>query len=340
MKKITLAFAPQTSTRLRAACLAAACVTAGFAASTPALAQTTDWPTKPVTIVVPFPPGGSTDAIGRVMAQRFQEQLGQSFVIDNRPGATGTIGAASVKRAAPDGYTLLFSSLGAYAITPHLIKGVAYDASKDFDYISVPVQAPNVLVASPKQTAQTVADVIAELKKRPGAVSFASSGNGSSDHLSAELFWQQTGTQGLHVPYKGGGPAVNDLLGSQVDFSFQNVNTVIAHLRAKSLRPIAVTGNKRSPALPDVPTLAEAGVQGAEIYSWQGFAAPKGLPPAVLTKISEASMAAFRDPAIAKRMTDQGLEIVNSTPAEFAAFQAKESARWKQLIETRKITAD
>lgn len=340
MKKITSALAPQTSTRLRAACLAAACVTAGLAASTPALAQTTDWPTKTVTIVVPFPPGGSTDAIGRVMAQNFQEKLGQSFVIDNRPGATGTIGAASVKRAAPDGYTLLFSSLGAYAITPHLIKGVAYDASKDFDYISVPVQAPNVLVASPNQTAQTVADVIAELKKRPGAVSFASSGNGSSDHLSAELFWQQTGTQGLHVPYKGGGPAVNDLLGSQVDFSFQNVNTVIAHLRAKSLRPIAVTGTKRSPALPDVPTLAEAGVQGAEIYSWQGFAAPKGLPPAVLTKISEASMAAFRDPAIAKRMTDQGLEIVNSTPAEFAAFQAKESARWKQLIETRKITAD
>ncbi|QEI07386.1 tripartite tricarboxylate transporter substrate binding protein [Pigmentiphaga aceris] len=340
MKKIALAFSPQTANRLRAATLAAVCATAGFAASAPALAQTTDWPTKNVTIVVPFPPGGSTDAVGRVMAQGLQTQLGQTFLIDNRPGATGTIGAASVKRAAPDGYTLLFASLGPFVISPHLIKGVAYDATKDFDYISVPVQAPNVLVASPKQTAQTVADVIAELKKRPGAVSFASSGNGSSDHLSAELFWQQTGTQGLHVPYKGGGPAVNDLLGSQVDFSFQNVNTVIAHLRAKSLRPIAVTGHTRSPVLPDVPTLAEVGVQGAEIYSWQGFAAPKGLPPAVLKKISDATIATFRDPAIAKRMTDQGLEIVANTPEEMTAFQSKESARWKQLIETRKITAD
>ena len=320
--------------------LITSCILAALAVAAPAMAQTTDWPSKTVTIVVPFPPGGATDAIARVMAQRFQEQFGQSFVIDNRPGATGTIGAASVKRAAPDGYTLLFSSLGAYAITPHLIKGVAYDASKDFDYISVPVQAPNVLVASPKQTAQTVADVLAELKKKPGSVSFASSGNGSSDHLSAELFWQQSGTQGLHVPYKGGGPAVNDLLGSQVDYSFQNVNTVISHIKAKTLRPIAVTGTKRSPVLPDVPTLAESGVQGAEIYSWQGFAAPKGLPPAVLAKISEASMAAFKDPAIVKRLTDQGLEIVNSTPAEMTAFQAKESARWKQLIDTRKITAD
>jgi tripartite-type tricarboxylate transporter receptor subunit TctC len=320
--------------------LIASCLLAGLAASAPVVAQTTDWPSKTVTIVVPFPPGGATDAIARVMAQHFQEQFKQSFVIDNRPGATGTIGAASVKRAAPDGYTLLFSSLGAYAITPHLIKGVAYDASKDFDYISVPVQAPNVLVASPKQTAPTVADVIAQLKAKPGTVSFASSGNGSSDHLSAELFWQQTGTQGLHVPYKGGGPAVNDLLGSQVDYSFQNVNTVISHIRAKTLRPIAVTGTKRSPVLPDVPTLAESGVQGAEIYSWQGFAAPKGLPPAVLTKISEASMAAFKDPAIVKRLTEQGLEIVNSTPAEMTTFQAKESARWKQLIDTRKITAD
>jgi tripartite-type tricarboxylate transporter receptor subunit TctC len=320
--------------------LVTSCLLAALAVSAPAVAQTTDWPSKTVTIVVPFPPGGATDAIARVMAQHFQEQFKQSFVIDNRPGATGTIGAASVKRAAPDGYTLLFSSLGAYAIAPHLIKGVAYDASKDFDYISVPVQAPNVLVASPKQTAQTVADVLAELKKKPGSVSFATSGNGSSDHLSAELFWQQSGTQGLHVPYKGGGPAVNDLLGGQVDYSFQNVNTVISHIKAKTLRPIAVTGTKRSPVLPDVPTLAEAGVQGAEIYSWQGFAAPKGLPPAVLAKISEASMAAFKDPAIVKRLTEQGLEIVNSTPAEMTAFQAKESARWKQLIDARKITAD
>lgn len=298
------------------------------------------WPDKAVTIVVPFPPGGSTDTIARAMAQKMGEQLGQPFVVDNRPGATGTIGATAVKRAAADGYTLLFASLGPYAITPHLMKTAPYDAQKDFDYITVPVQAPNVLVASPAQKARTLADVIAELKAQPGKVSFASSGNGSSDHLSAELFWQQTGTSGTHVPYKGGAPAINDLLGGQVDFSFQNVNAVLQHIRSGKLRAIAVTGDKRSPVLPDVPTLAEAGVKGAEVYSWQGLAGPKGLPADVKDKLAHAAIAAIRDPEVAKRFTEQGLDIVASTPAEFTAFQARENARWKTLIQTRKITID
>ena len=204
----------------------------------------------------------------------------------------------------------------------------------------MPVQAPNVLVASPKQSAKTVADVIAELKAGPGKVSFASSGNGSSDHLSAEVFWQQTRTEGLHVPYKGGAPAINDLLGGQVDFSFQNVNAVLQHIRAGKLRAIAVTGSKRSPVLPDVPTLEEAGVRGAEVYSWQGLAAPKGLPAAVKAKLSAAAIAAINDPAVKKRMLEQGLEIVGNTPAEMTSYVATENARWKTLIETRKITAD
>lgn len=305
-----------------------------------AFAQTGSWPEKTVTIVVPFPAGGSTDMVARAMALQMQNKLGQSFIVDNKPGATGTIGAGLVKRAAPDGYTLLLSSLGAFVVTPHLLKSVPYDATKDFDYISVPVQAPNVLVASPAQKAASVAEVVAALKATPGKVSFASSGNGSSDHLSAEVFWQQTGTDGLHVPYKGGAPAINDLLGGQVDFSFQNVNAVLQHIKAGKLRAIAVTGDKRSPVLPDVPTLAEAGVKGAEVYSWQGLAAPKGLPPAVKAKLSEAAIAAINDPEVKKRMVEQGLEIVASTPAEFTAFQAREWVRWKTLIETRKITAD
>ena len=305
-----------------------------------AFAQTGNWPEKTVTIVVPFPAGGSTDMVARAMALQMQNKLGQSFIVDNKPGATGTIGAGLVKRAAPDGYTLLLSSLGAFVVTPHLLKSVPYDATKDFDYISVPVQAPNVLVASPAQKAASVAEVIAALKANPGKVSFASSGNGSSDHLSAEVFWQQTGTDGLHVPYKGGAPAINDLLGGQVDFSFQNVNAVLQHIKAGKLRAIAVTGDKRSAVLPDVPTLAEAGVKGAEVYSWQGLAAPKGLPPAVKAKLSAAAIAAVNDPEVKKRMVDQGLEIVASTPAEFTAFQAREWVRWKTLIETRKITAD
>ncbi|MGA0569139.1 Bug family tripartite tricarboxylate transporter substrate binding protein [Variovorax sp. VNK109] len=300
----------------------------------------TSWPEKTVTIIVPFPPGGSTDTIARVMAQHMQEKLQQTFVVDNKPGATGTIGAAQVKRAPADGYTLLFSSLGAYVIAPHLVKGVPYDAVNDFDYITVPVQAPNVLVASPAQSAKTLQEVVALLKRTPNKVSFASSGNGSSDHLSAEMFWQQSGTSGVHVPYKGGAPAINDLLGGQVDFSFQNVNAVLQHIRTGKLRPIAVTGDKRSPVLPDVPTLAEAGVQGAEVYSWQGLAAPKGLPAAVKKKIADAAVASMNDPAIRKRMEEQGLEIVANTPEAFSAFQAREFARWKNLIETRKITAD
>ncbi|MGJ7501754.1 Bug family tripartite tricarboxylate transporter substrate binding protein [Variovorax sp. ZT5P49] len=306
-----------------------------------ASAQADAWPQqKPVTIIVPFPAGGSTDMVARAIALQMQTKLGGSFVVDNRPGATGTIGTGFVKRAAPDGYTLLVSSLGAFVVTPHLQKSVPYDATKDFDYISVPVQAPNVLVANVARPEHTVADVLALLRKTPGKVSFASSGNGSSDHLSAELFWQQTKTEGVHVPYKGGAPAVNDLLGNQVDFSFQNVNAVLPHIRAGKLRAIAVTGDKRSPVLPDVPTLAEAGVKGAEVYSWQGMAAPKGLPPAVKKKLSDAAIAAMQDPETKKRMLDQGLEIVASTPEEFTAFQLREWTRWKTLIDTRHITAD
>ena len=299
-----------------------------------------NFPDRPVNIIVPFPAGGSTDTVARAVALSMAEQLGKPFVVENRPGATGTIGAGAVKRAAADGYTLLVASLGPFVVTPHMVKNVPYDASKDFDYITIPVQAPNVLVASPTQKARSVSEVIAALKANPGKISFASSGNGSSDHLSAELFWQQTGTDAVHVPYKGGAPAITDLLGGQVDFSFQNVNAVLPHLRSGKLRAIAVTGSQRSPVLPDVPTLAESGVKGAEVYSWQGMAAPKGLPADVKARLAKAAIAAVQQPDIRKRFVEQGLEIVGNTPEEFTRFQAQENERWKQLIQTRKITAD
>lgn len=299
-----------------------------------------NFPEKPVNIIVPFPAGGSTDTVARAVAQSMGEQLGTSFVVENRPGATGSIGAGAVKRAPADGYTLLVASLGPFVITPHLVKNVPYDASKDFDYITIPVQAPNVLVAGATQKARTVDEVVDTLKKNPQKMSFASSGNGSSDHLSAELFWQQTGTEAMHVPYKGGAPAITDLLGGQVDFSFQNVNAVLPHLRSGKLHAIAVTGTQRSPVLPDVPTLAEAGVQGAEVYSWQGMAAPKGLPDDVKAKLSKAAIAAMQQPDIRKRFVEQGLEIVGNTPEEFTRFQAQENERWKQLIQARKITVE
>ncbi|URI08593.1 tripartite tricarboxylate transporter substrate binding protein [Aquincola tertiaricarbonis] len=298
------------------------------------------WPSKPVTLLVPFPPGGSTDTVARAMGAALGKTFNQTFIVDNKAGATGTIGAAQVKRSAPDGYTFLVTSLGPLVIAPHLIKSMPYDALKDFDPITVLVQAPNVLVVPAASPYKTVAEVIGHLKSQPGKMTFASSGNGSSDHLTAELFWQETGTSGLHIPYKGGGPAISDLLGAQVEASFQNVNAVLQHIKAGKLRALAVTGAKRAAVLPDVPTLAEAGVKNADVYSWQAVVAPKGLPADVRSKFHEALLAALHDPQVQQQFTAVGLEVVGNTPAQFAAFQASEFARWKKVIETGKITAD
>ena len=298
------------------------------------------WPTKPVTLVVPFPPGGSTDTVARALSTRLSNALGQSFLIENKAGAGGTIAAAGVKRAAPDGYTFFVTSLGPLVIAPHLIKNPQYDALKDFDTITVAVQAPNVLVVPANSPHANVADVIAFEKKNPGKMTFASSGNGSSDHLTAELFWQQTGTTGLHVAYKGGAPAVTDLLGGQVDASFQNVNAVVQNIKAGKLKALAVTGSQRSSVLPDVPTLNEAGVKNLEVYSWQAVVGPKGLPAEVRTRMHEATVAALKDPALQKQFTDLGFEIVANTPVQFASFQQREFARWKKLIETNNIKSE
>ena len=310
----------------------------GLAAAAGVQAQA--WPDKPVTLLVPFPPGGSTDLIARTLSPKLQEKFGGAFVVENKPGAGGAIGAVAAKRAAPDGYTIFVSSLGPFVIGPHLIKSGGYDPLKDFDYITVAVQAPNVLAVPANSPHKTLADVIAYQKANPGKMTFASAGNGTSDHLTAELFWQQTGTTGVHIPYKGGAPAMSDLLGGQVDATFMNINTGINNIKAGKLRALAITSTKRSPMLPDVPTMEEAGVKNFTVYSWQAVAAPKGLPADIKAKLHGAIVAALNDPQVKPKLLDLGFEIVGNTPEQFTAFQASEFARWKKVIEVGKITAD
>ena len=305
-----------------------------------ALGAQAAYPEKAITVVVPFPAGGSTDAIARAVGPKITAHLGQPWIVDNRPGATGAIGASMVKRAPADGYTVMVASIGVYAMNQWLQKGITYDPSKDFDLLTVAVRAPNVLVASPKVPVNTVPELLAHLKKNPGKVSFASSGNGSSDHLTADLFWQKSGTSGLHVPYKGGAPAITDLLGGQTDVSFVNINAALPHIKAGKLKVLAVTGEQRAAVLPKVPTLAESGVQGVDIYSWQAFAAPKGLPKDVKAKLHGAIVAALNEPDIKTKLVEQGFEVVANSPEQFEKFQLMEQARWKNVIEVGKISAD
>ena len=315
-----------------------ATVALGLATASGAFAQA--WPAKPVTLLVPFPPGGSTDMIARTVGAKLQEKLGATFVVDNKGGAGGTLGAAQVKRSPADGYTILVSSLGPFVIGPHLIKNAGYDPLTEFDYITVAVQAPNVLTVPASSPHKTFADLLKFIKANPEKMTFASAGNGTSDHLTAELFWQETGTKAVHVPYKGGAPAMSDLLGGQVDATFMNINTGLPNIKAGKLRPLAITSSKRSPLLPDVPTMDELGFKGVTVYSWQAFAAPKGLPADIKAKLHEGIVAALNDPAVKPKLLELGFEIVGNTPEQFTAFQATEFARWKKVIEVGKITAD
>lgn len=298
------------------------------------------WPDKPITLIVPFPPGGSTDMIARTLSAKLGEKLGgATVVVENKAGATGTIGASQVAKAPADGHTLLVASLGPFVIAPHLIKA-NYDALKDLDPITVVVQAPNVLVVPAASPLKSMADVLAYEKANPGKMTFASSGNGSSDHLTAELFWQQTNTSGVHIPYKGGGPVMSDLLGNQVESSFMNINTAMPQIKAGKLRALAITSAKRSPLLPEVPTLEESGIKDAGVQSWQAVAGPKGLPADVKKRLLDAITAIIKEPATMAKLQELGFELVLNTPEQFAAFQAAEYSRWQKLITSRNIKAD
>ena len=264
----------------------------------------------------------------------------QSVIIDNRAGANGSLGATAMKQAPADGYTLLVGSIGVFAINPALYKDLRYDPQKDFDLLSVVVRTPNVLVANPGFPANDVRELVEYLNKNPGKTTFASSGTGSSDHLTAALFWQKTGTTGIHVPYRGGGPAINDLIAGHANVSFQNLGAIAEQVKAGRLKALAVTSDKRVPILPDVPTMAELGVKDLEVYSWQAAAAPKGLPAAVKARLEAEFVASAISPDVKAKFEAVGFDVVANNGEQFAKFLADEIARWKTVIETGKITAE
>ena len=306
-------------------------------AALPASAQT--WPAKPITLVVTYAAGGGADAMARLLAPRLSQELGQPVVVDNRPGGSGQIGAAQVARSAPDGYTLMFDA-SSYAVNPALFPKLPYDTEQAFKPIGIVALFPNVILVTPGFPAKTVAELVGAAKAGRDAVSYASSGNGSAQHLAGALFESLTGVEMLHVPYKGGGPALNDVLGGQVPVLFGNIASTLPHIRAGKLRALAVTGAKRSPLLPEVPTAAEAGVKGYEVYEWNVLAAPARTPEAVLTRLSEALRKALATPEVKSRIDALGGEIVGGTPQAAERFVREQTAAWTKVIRERRISVE
>jgi len=307
-----------------------AALLAALSLSTAALAQ---YPDHPVTIIVPFTAGGSSDIVARTVQPKLSQLLGQPIIVDNKPGANSGLAATYVAKAKNDGYTILVGSIGTYAINPVLYKDLGYEPRRDFDLLTVAVRTPNALVAHPGFPPNSVAELVEYLKKNPNQVSFASSGTGSSDHLTAALFWQKTGTTGIHIPYKGGSAAHLDLISGTANVSFQNLGSITNHVRGGKMKLLAVAADKRDPTFPNVPTMAEAGVPGLEVYSWQAFVAPKGLPRDVHAKLQSALITALKDPDVTKKFNDIGFEVVANSPAEFNTLLTSELARWKQVVD-------
>jgi tripartite-type tricarboxylate transporter receptor subunit TctC len=304
--------------------LAVACV-----AATPGFAT---YPDKPVRMIVPFAPGGATDVVARSLAARLSQIWNQPVVVENKPGAGGNIGADTVAKAPADGYTVLLASPAEIVINPHLFAHMPYDAARDLAPVTKIAAAPLVLVVNASVPVQTVAELIAYIKSQKGGVSYASSGTGGPQHLAAEQFRLMTGTNLVHVPYKGGAPAVNDLLSGQVPMFFAGLPPALPHVKAGKLRALAVTTSTRWPGLPDVPTVAESGLPGFNIENWQGIFVPAGTPPEIIDRLARdiATVAAEKD--FAERLTAQGAAPATMSPAEFAMFVRSESAKYARLV--------
>ena len=320
-----------------AALVAAASLLPALLTTGSALAQA--YPNKPVKILVPFVAGGTSDIVARAVGQKLTE-AGYTTLVENRPGANGSIAAEALAKSLADGYTIMVGSIGTYAINMGLYKNPKYDTLKDFDAITVAVRTPNVLITPPNFPANNLKEFIEHARKNPGKVSYGSSGSGSSDHLSAELFKQQTKTFGVHIPYRGGAAAQTDIMAGNIEASFQNFGTVVPYIRAGKMKALAVTSAARMPQLPNVPTMIESGIAGFDVTSWQAVAAPKGTPKEIVAKLNADIAKGFRAPDLSQRFSDQGFENVLGTPDQTSAFFKAEIERWAKVVKASGAQVD
>ncbi|MFC7411491.1 Bug family tripartite tricarboxylate transporter substrate binding protein [Hydrogenophaga atypica] len=303
-----------------------------------ALAQA-QWPERPVRVVVPFPASGATDLIARVVTQRVAQDLGQQLVVDNKPGAGGTIGSAEVAKAAPDGYTVLFTTSSTHAISPHLMPRLSYDAAKDFTPVAHVADAPSVLLVTPSLPVKSVAELIAYAKANPGKLNYATSGNGTIVHLNSAAFSAQAGIDMTHVPYKGTALSIPDLISGQVHVLFDSLPTGMPHVVSGKVRALGVTSEKRSGLAPDLPTLAESGLPGFSSVTWFGVYLPAGAPPALVARVHQAFTKAVQTPEVKASLAKLGVDPADAgTPAKFAAMVQADSARWASVIRQHKIS--
>ncbi len=301
-----------------------------FAASSAAPAQ--DYPAKPIRLVVPFTPGGSTDILARLVGQKLTEAFGQQIIIDNRPGAGGTIGVEITAKSVPDGYTLVMGHIGTFGVNPSLYPKLPYDAIKDFQPITLVATVPNMMSVTPSLPAKSAREFIALARAKPGTLNFGSGGNGSAAHLAGEYFKLLTKTDIVHIPYKGTAPAVTDLIAGNISMMITGVPPQIAHVKSGKLRALAVATAKRLPAFPDLPTIAEAGVTGYEATQWYGILAPAGTPKAIVTRLNAAIVRALHNADVKERLAAGSAEPAGNTPEQFGAFIRKEIARWAPVI--------